>query len=169
MSETKLNVTIASSGPEHLPAIAALADIIWRAHYPGIITMEQIDYMLPLMYGLDVLKKELAEGICYDRILVDGEAKGFAGYGPIDTGEMKLYKLYIHPEWQRHGLGGRLTRHVEEASRRRGFKTLLLTVNKGNEKAIAAYRKNGFAVREAVAVDIGGGFVMDDYIMVKSL
>lgn len=35
--------------------------------------------------------------------------------------------------------------------------------------AIAAYRKYGFTVREEVVQDIGGGFVMDDYIMEKPL
>jgi ribosomal protein S18 acetylase RimI-like enzyme len=42
-------------------------------------------------------------------------------------------------------------------------------VNKQNAQAIAAYRKNGFEVREAVRVEIGNGFVMDDFIMAKSL
>jgi hypothetical protein len=42
-------------------------------------------------------------------------------------------------------------------------------VNKRNASAIAAYRKHGFDVRESVVKDIGGGFVMDDYIMEKRL
>ena len=32
--------------------IAQLADSIWRKHYITIITMEQIDYMLDLMYSV---------------------------------------------------------------------------------------------------------------------
>ena len=46
---------------------------------------------------------------------------------------------------------------------------MILAVNKQNSRAIAAYLKNGFAVREAVRVEIGNGFVMDDFIMAKSL
>jgi ribosomal protein S18 acetylase RimI-like enzyme len=42
-------------------------------------------------------------------------------------------------------------------------------VNKRNERAINSYRKYGFAVRETVVDDIGGGFVMDDFIMEKKL
>ena len=41
----------------------------------------------------------------------------------------------------------------------------MLAVNKRNAAAIAAYRKHGFEIVEAVVKDIGGGFVMDDYIM----
>jgi hypothetical protein len=41
----------------------------------------------------------------------------------------------------------------------------MLAVNKRNENAIAAYAKHGFAIVESVVKDIGGGFVMDDYVM----
>jgi ribosomal protein S18 acetylase RimI-like enzyme len=58
-----------------------------------------------------------------------------------------------------------LLRHVIEAVRGRGFFSLALNVNKQNAAAIAAYRRNGFSVREEMVIDIGGGFVMDDYIM----
>jgi ribosomal protein S18 acetylase RimI-like enzyme len=101
---------------------------------------------------------------------VSGELRGFASYGPTsNAGELKLHKLYIHPECQREGFGTLLLRHVETTARQRGFTAVVLAVNKKNEKAIAAYLKNGFAVRESVIVDIGGGFVMDDYVMAKAL
>jgi len=45
----------------------------------------------------------------------------------------------------------------------------VLGVNRFNEKAIRAYRRNGFAIREELKTDIGGGFVMDDFIMEKGL
>ena len=34
-------------------------------------------------------------------------------------------------------------------------------------EAIAAYRKHGFEVRDSIVKAIGGGFVMDDYIMAR--
>ena len=42
-------------------------------------------------------------------------------------------------------------------------------MNKHNAAAIAAYRNCGFVTREEVVVDIGNGFVMDDYVMAKPL
>lgn len=156
--------------PGHLAAIAALAEVVWRAYYPGIISAAQIDYMLAQMYDLEVMRQEMANGISYDRLLVDETLVGFASYGPADAdGEMKLHKLYVHPAWQRRGLGGRLLRHVEHAARQRSCPALILSVNKANQQAIAAYRKNGFTIRESVVVNIGGGFVMDDYVMAKRL
>ncbi|SBT09766.1 Acetyltransferase (fragment) [Candidatus Propionivibrio aalborgensis] len=42
-------------------------------------------------------------------------------------------------------------------------------MNKQNVRAIAAYERKGFSVRESVCVNIGGGFVMDDFIMSRSI
>jgi GNAT superfamily N-acetyltransferase len=153
-----------------LPAIAELAGVIWRACYPGIITHAQIDYMLARMYALDVLRDEIhSQGIRYDLMLADNKPAGFASYGPAsEPGVMKLHRLYLLPEIQDRGLGSRLLQHVEREVRAGGARRLVLSVNKRNTKAITAYQRNGFVITESVITDIGGGFVMDDYIMAKN-
>lgn len=120
--------------------------------------------MLAKMYDLDVLRREMAEGTTYLRLLENEELMAFASYGLADA-EMKLHKLYVHPQQQRRGFGRALLDYVERAS---GERTLILTVNKRNHQAIAAYRKHGFTVRDSIVTDIGGGFVMDDYVMAKA-
>ena len=37
-----------------IPALIELAGIIWRHHYPGMISMEQIDYMLAERYTPEI-------------------------------------------------------------------------------------------------------------------
>jgi len=154
-----------------LPAISQLAGVIWRACYPDIITHAQIDYMLARMYALDVLRDEIrSQGIRYDRLLLDGELAGFAAYGPTsEPGVIKLYKLYLLPELHGRGLGSLLLQQVEREVRAGGVRRWMLSVNKRNAKAIAAYQRNGFRIVESVVTDIGNGFVMDDYIMAKEL
>jgi GNAT superfamily N-acetyltransferase len=172
VNTTSQNKTqIVRAKEEHLPAISELAGIIWRACYPGIITHAQIDYMLARMYSLDVLCDEIhSQGICYDRLLLDGELAGFASYGPTsEPGVMKLHKLYLLLEMQGRGLGSRLLQHVEREVRAGAGRRLILSVNKRNARAIAAYQRNGFVTADSVVTDIGGGFVMDDYIMAKEL
>ena len=155
---------------EHLAEISALAAVIWRAHYPGIISPAQIGYMLARMYNVETMRRELDGGINWFRALVEGALRGFASVGPAEIAtEFKLHKLYVHPGWQRHGLGSALLNEIESTARARGATTLLLNVNKRNEIAIRAYRKRGFVTRESIIADIGGGFVMDDYVMVKRL
>jgi len=154
-----------------LPAIAGLAGVIWRAHYPGIISAEQIEYMLAKMYALETLREEiLQQAIRYERLLMDEELAGFASHGPTDQPKLfKLHKLYLHPACQGRGLGSLLLGHCERAAARLGAERLMLTVNKRNTKAMTAYQRNGFAVKDSVITAIGRGFVMDDYVMVKEL
>ena len=165
------NTQIVRAQEGHLPAISALAGVIWRACYPGIITTEQIDYMLARMYALDVLRNEISsQDIRYDQLLVDDKLAGFASYGPAsEPGVMKLHKLYLLPEMHSRGLGSRLLQHVERKVRAKAGRRVILSVNIRNTKAITAYRRNGFVIAESVITDIGGGFVMDDYIMAKEL
>ncbi|HXG45998.1 MAG TPA: GNAT family N-acetyltransferase [Methylomirabilota bacterium] len=160
---------IAPAGLADLPPIAALAATVWRAHYPGIISAAQIEYMLARMYDLETLRAEvLTGGIRYHCARVEGELAGFSAFGPtITPGEFKLHKLYVHPAHQRRGIGRALIRNVEQLAANAGCRALILAVNKANHQAIAAYRQNGFIVRESVVVEIGGGFVMDDYVMAK--
>lgn len=162
---------IIAATEENLPAISKLAEVIWRASYPGIITTEQIDYMLVRMYSLDVLREEIfSQGIRYDQLFVNDDLAGFASYGPTaQSGIIKLHKLYLLPDLHGHGLGSLLLQHVERDVRAAGGRQLILAVNKNNTKAISAYRRNGFVIGESVVTDIGGGFVMDDYVMVKEL
>ena len=156
---------------EPLARIADLAGVIWRACYPGIISLEQIDYMLARMYAPEVLQQEVQfQGIHYHGLVVDDTMVGFASLGPTsEPGVMKLHKLYLLPEWQGRGLGSRLLQHCEQQARAAGAQRLILAVNKRNTKARAAYEKNGYAIITAVVADIGGGFHMDDFIMAKAL
>ena len=155
---------------EHLADISALAAVIWRAHYPGIISHEQINYMLARLYAVETMRRELENGVVWFRALVDGELRGFASVGPTENaGEFKLHKLYVHPDSQRLGLGTALLKECESTARPRGATTLMLNVNKRNDPALAAYLKRGFTVRDSIVADIGGGFVMDDYVMVKAM
>jgi diamine N-acetyltransferase len=154
-----------------LPAMAELAGVIWRACYPAIISHAQIDYMLARMYALGTLSEEIrSQGVRYYLLLVDGKPAGFASYGPAsEPGVVKLHKLYLLPELHGRGLGSYMLQHVEREVRAAGAYHLTLSVNKRNAQAIAVYKRNGFVMVESVVTDIGGGFVMDDYVMAKSM
>jgi diamine N-acetyltransferase len=164
-------VQVVPATQEHLSALAELAGIIWRQHYPGIISDAQIDYMLSKMYSLDTLREEFhSQGIRFERLLVNGKFVGFASYSwTSEPGVMKLHKCYLLPELHGRGYGSRLLQHCEQQAGQLGARRLILAVNKHNTKAVAAYRRNGFTVVESVITDFGAGFVMDDYIMAKDL
>jgi ribosomal protein S18 acetylase RimI-like enzyme len=152
-----------------IDSVIELAGVIWRHHYPGIITHEQIDYMLGQRYTPAIIRAQMQSGSAWwDQAILDSRMIGFAQY-ELYGRSMKLDKLYLHQAFQRSGYGSRMLAHVEDAARRRGADAVRLNVNKHNFKSIAAYRKNGYEVVETVVADIGGGYVMDDYVMQKAL
>jgi len=153
-----------------LPAIAGLAGVIWRQHYPGIISREHINYMLKHMFDLNEMRSQSTVGFTYEKLINKDQLIGFASHGPAEnSAEHKLDKLYVHPDFQGRGFGGKLLEHVVEFAKNREKTALILAVNKQNKGAIAMYRRMGFKVRESVVNNIGNGFVMDDYIMMRSL
>jgi len=163
------DLSIVSARPDQLADVRALAETVWRAHYPGIIAPAQIDYMLARGYSDEALAPFVGgpdRGL--DLALVGGTPAGFAAWYATDRiGEVKLDKLYVLPATQRGGVGGALIAHVAARARELGAVSLILNVNKRNAQAIRAYEKHGFAVKLAVVVDIGEGYVMDDYVMEK--
>jgi ribosomal protein S18 acetylase RimI-like enzyme len=154
-----------------VPELSALARAIWRAHYPGIISEAQIEYMLAERYDEAVIREELTrDDVWWDVLVVDGIMAGYTAYLWTDApGMIKIDKLYFHPRMQRRGYGGLLLDHVAHKMAVHGCKRLTLAVNRNNKTAIAAYLKSGFQIAETSLKQIGGGFWMDDYIMAKNV
>ena len=151
-----------------LRQVEALARQIWPEAYRGIIAPEQISFMLDLMYSPERLRQDVTEGVAYRLLLADGLAVGFAGFGPYEPETLKLHKLYLSPRLHRSGLGKFMMDQVVDYAARNGYKRVCLNVNRRNQ-AVAFYRRYGYQVQKETVLDIGNGFVMDDYIMVLAL
>ncbi len=151
--------------------VARLGDVIWRSHYTKMLSMAQIDYMLAGRYTPDKLCRYFNADDCWLELLkLAGEPIGYCSYARTSSpNEMKLEQLYLLQEHRGKGLGGFMLRHIEVQARMHGLSVLMLQVNKRNVESIAFYHKAGFTVRHEAIVDIGNGFVMDDYVMVKKL
>lgn len=147
--------------------IQDLSSRIWREHYPGIITHEQIDYMLGRMYASEVMRDEM-ENKGYRYVIVsEGPVPiGYIAYRHDEAERAVLIsKLYLLPLYHGKSIGRRMLGTVKDDALKAGAGTLHLFVNKNNVKAIAAYERFGFVKAEAVVSDIGNGFVMDDFRM----
>lgn len=156
--------------PADAEAVSRLAREIWHRHYPGIIPLAQIDYMLQQRYDPALIRAELAGGErWWYKLTVCHAIRGYMALEKAGANTMKIDKLYVHPDEQRQGYGGRFVGHAAVQAGDRNCRRLLLAVNRHNAQAIAAYRKYGFRVCETAVTSIGGGFVMDDYLMEKTL
>ncbi len=166
---TAAGITIREASDRDLAVVAELAAITFRAHYPTIISREQIEYMLEHMYSVPALRRQRQEGHVILLGLLAGAPVAYASFGVSaeDQIEGQIHKLYILPEHQGRGIGQRLIEHIADRLVRMGRGRLVLTVNRRNISAINFYFKLGFTIRSVVDTDIGGGFSMNDFVMTK--
>jgi ribosomal protein S18 acetylase RimI-like enzyme len=154
---------------EDIEEIRAIAHRIWPVSYKEIISSEQIDFMLDKMYGVDSLKKQMQDEGCEFLLIKPNERSvGFASYGMNDHGIWRLHKLYVDMDQHGKGLGKQLLQEVCRRIVAKGGSELELNVNKYNP-AQDFYKANGFVLRREEVLDIGNNFVMDDFVLVKSL
>lgn len=159
--------------PEQLAVVAALAREIWYEYYVPLIGRPQVDYMVAKFQNAPAMQAQIEQG--YEYFLVQRQdASGEwsdIGYCAIQEQPgrvMFLSKFYLHHAARGSGTGRRCMEFIEGLARRRGLSSLWLTVNKGNP-AVQAYQRLGFRIAADLVMDIGGGFVMDDYRMEKAL
>jgi diamine N-acetyltransferase len=152
------------------PAIRALGTRIWREHYTNLLSPDQVEYMLVGRYEEADLREYVNGDGRWFWVLRSGrDPIGFVRYTKLSPSELKLEEIYLETAQRGHGYGGLMIRHVESHALALGCEALVLSVNKRNDESIGVYVKLGFTIREAVVTDIGGGFVMDDYVMEKRL
>ena len=160
-------------------ALSGLAAEIWRECYAELVTVAQIEYMLEWMYAPDHLRDEIEkQGIEYFWVKEPGSSSdqapppcGFLAFGPGESDdEIFLHKLYVHSDQRGKGIGAAamawLTEQRDQSVGRR-FSKIRLRVNRGNHPAIRAYLRAGFQMVDNLCSDIGEGFVMDDFVMLK--
>ncbi|MBC6110261.1 GNAT family N-acetyltransferase [Pedobacter fastidiosus] len=159
-------ITLRKANEEDIEIIRDIAKETWPSAYLEIIGQAQIDYMLDKMYNKGELLKQFMEGHIF-LIAEEGEHQyGFAGYSITDHEARiyKLHKLYVLPSAHGKGVGKILINEVFNQVKDAGGSALQLNVNKNN-KAKDFYLKAGFTVKDSVKLDIGEGYIMDDYVM----
>ena len=148
---------------------ADLADEIWHQHYSDIIGTEQIDYMLGKYQTVEAISKQITDGMCYCLISFENQYVGYMAYQIKDDGSVFLSKIYVLDNMRGKGLGRKLMEYAENEGKNNLCNRIWLTVNRGNENSVAAYKSFGFTIEREIDSDIGNGFLMNDYVMFKVL
>ncbi len=159
---------IPAATPEDFKQIEQLADTIWRKHYIPIIGKGQVDYMLEKYQSAEAMQKQVSGGMYYYTVWFNDLPVGYFAFEKRGR-ELFLSKIYLLKEYRGLGLGKASMAFISRSARDLDCQFITLTVNKYNDRSINAYKRMGFAVVEEAEVDIGGGFIMDDYKMVKDL
>ena len=165
-------IDIYSATISDIPAIQAVASRAWAHTFKDILSDSQIAYMMQLMYSDESLRKQMEEE--NHRYYLAKKQGNVVGYMSIEhncknTAKTKIHKVYLLPEEQHKGIGKLLFSVAEEKAKAANDTAIFLNVNKDNAGAIAFYRKTGYTqIREEI-IDIGNGFVMDDFVFEKMI
>lgn len=148
---------------DEIQRTAMLAKEIWQQHFTPIIGADQVAYMLDKFQSAKAMKRQIEqEGYTYLMAVEDGIPVGYTGF-KREQERMFLSKLYVKKEYRNKGISRLIFEEIRKRSE--GLKSIYLTVNKYNDQTIAIYHHMGFVQIDDVVTDIGGGFVMDDYIL----
>lgn len=156
-------ISLQQATPGDILRIQALAQRIWRAHYPDIIGEKQVEYMLGLVYSPAALQQQIEEGQLFYLVAEGDETIGYLSVSNEGEGHYFLHKFYLDKEKRGRGIGKKVIEMLFALYP--NLRELRLTVNRQNYKSINFYFKLGFFIEKCVDIPIGEGFVMDDFQM----
>ncbi len=150
-----------------IPFIQALAERVWWAHYPEIISDDQITYMLGAWYSASALHEQMTQlGQQFWLITPAGEHApcGYLAMTPKEEpGAYYLNKFYL--EGRGKGIGEAAFNAV--MAQYPDLRTIRLNVNRRNFRSVNFYFKVGFKIASIMDLEVGDRYIMDDYVMVK--
>lgn len=163
-------MTFSVATHSQLEIIQDLAKTIWPDAYGAILSQEQLEYMMEMMYSLDSLENQLKNNNVFLLVKEENNFIGFASYelNFQNSNKTKIHKLYVLPSIQGKGVGKNLILYIQEIAKKNSNAALILNVNKYN-KAKDFYLHNQFEIADSLVVDIGNCYVMDDFIMEKKI
>lgn len=163
-------MAIVQIGADKIHEVCSIAQITWPVAFGDILSEAQLAYMMDMMYRPDVLLRQMDEGHEFYVSYEDDQAIGFMGIEPnyLRERKVKIHKLYILPNQQGKGIGEKFVLLAEARCRALNCSVLTLNVNRYN-KALKFYEKLNFSNIKTVDIEIGQGYLMEDYVLEKAI
>ncbi len=164
-------IEIREASNTDIPLIQQLAQQVWYITYGPLQPKEKVDYLYELMYSTSSLTQQMEEK--HHCFLLAKDETGFLGYASYELNcsnqlKTKIHKIYVMPNAQGKGVGKELVAVIASIASGKGNTILSLNVFRHNP-AINFYQKIGFSKAAEEKIDVGNGFVMDDFVMEKPL
>ncbi len=151
-----------------IPTVVKIAKTIWHQHYDPIIGKQQVDYMLEKFQSARAIQEQITDGYQYYQVLENDQTIGYFAVQVQEQTDLFISKFYLSEAVRGKGFGRTMLKFIEQLAKQENCTCLKLTVNKYNP-AYQAYLKLGFKNYGTAKFDIGSGYIMDDYLMSKSL
>lgn len=150
----------------NLERVQRLAHTIWPVTFKEILSPQQVEYMLNWMYSIEKLESQFDAGHSFYVLVTENKDVGFLGlehnYPVQDT--LRIHKIYLLPATQGLGLGKELIQFTIGEAKRMNFKSVNLNVNRFN-RATEFYKHLGFEIIREEDIEIGNGYLMEDFVM----
>jgi GNAT superfamily N-acetyltransferase len=164
-------ISVVSATVEDIPTIRDIAHITWHPTFREILSQEQIEYMLEMMYSENALKEQIE--VKKHQFFLAKEGDKALGYLSVEVDYnqqpvTKIHKIYILPDLQSKGIGKLLMQKAEQVALENNNTILSLNVNRFN-KALKFYETVGFSITKTEDINIGNGYLMEDFVMEKNL
>ena len=157
---------LVKANSEHISIIIDLTKKIWPVAYGEILSKAQLEYMIDKFYNETALRELIQKGHVF--YLAQDDKDNYVGFVSYEINsepnKTKIHKIYVLPQTQGTGLGKQFFELVKEKAIENNQNAIFLNVNKYNN-AIHFYTKLGFTKVKDEVIDIGNGYVMDDYVM----
>ena len=148
----------------------SLANSVWHETFDPIIGSDQVNYMLEKFQSVTAFSRQTTvEGYTYYLIVDENGAQGYIALCDDKSDRLYMSKLYLCSSARGKGYARLALEMAVEKAKMLGKRSVYLTVNKGNLRAIAVYEKCGFSRVDSIKADIGNGYFMDDFVYEKQV
>lgn len=163
-------ITISQATIKDIPIIQEIAHKTWPETYGAILSKAQFDYMMDLMYSDESLLEQFKVRPLFFLAFENEFCLGFVSCeNKYQKNKVtRIHKIYILPEAQGKGIGKLLIDKVVSIAKKNHSEVISLNVNKFNT-ALNFYQKLGFVIVGQEDIEIGNGYLMEDYKMVKKI
>lgn len=164
-------ISIRKATLDDILTIQQIAHTTWYPTFEDILAEEQIQYMLEMMYSRESLTEQIE--IKKHNFYLAEENNIALGFISVELHYQKQYtakihKIYILPSAQGKGVGKLLMQKAEEIAREQKLKKLSFNVNRFN-KALNFYENLGYQTVKSEDIDIGNGYLMEDFVLEKHI
>ncbi|MER8381841.1 GNAT family N-acetyltransferase [Mesorhizobium sp. M1399] len=159
---------VRTAGERDLAAVRALLIETWHATYDAIYGAARVTEITDEWHSIAALKARLTRPNSEFLVADDGKSIGGMAFAAATTDAriVMLNQLYVHPAWQRQGIGQALLDEIEASFPE--ARTLRVEVEEANAPAIAFYRSRGFLPASDTA-DCGGATGLPALVLEKAI
>ena len=157
-------ISVCAAEQALIQRLSVFATEIVREHFDPIIGKAQNDYMLARSQSASGIQAQIDGGARY-YVATDaaGEWLGFTAFYPRGN-QMYLSKFYVHKTQRGKGVAGAMLQLIVKEAKVENLSAIALNVNRNNDLAIGVYEHMGFVRIREEQIDIGQGFIMDDFV-----